>query len=119
MDLQSRSLLFWRVPHKIIFFFVLVESLGTGIVRGIDATARILYVATTADPAMLDHVNCLLAGATALPESVQLTAASAGKRRSSLRNDPFAVSPPYVTVGPTDPLDLPWQRSHQYGKHSS
>ncbi len=94
----------------------LVESLGTGIVRGIDAAARLLYVATTADRALLSTVNCLLAGAPSLPESVLLEAAAAGNRRKTSAT----IKPPlpYVAVGPVDPLDMPWQRSHQYGKHS-
>jgi hypothetical protein len=96
-----------------------VESLGTGIVRGVDAAARILYVATTADRALLNTVNCLLAGAPSLPESVLLeaAAAAAGNRR---KTSATIIKPPlpYVAVGPVDPLDMPWQRSHQYGKHS-
>ena len=55
-----------------------MESLGTGIVRRIDAAARILYVATTADPTRLTSVNCLLAGATLLPESILVEAAADG-----------------------------------------
>jgi hypothetical protein len=94
-----------------------VESLGTGIVRGIDAAARILYVATTADRALLNTVNCLLSGALSLPESVLLEAAAAGSRR---KTSAATIKPPlpYVAEGPVDPLDMPWQRSHQYGKHS-
>ena len=91
------------------------ESLGTGIIRGIDATARVLYVATTLEAAHLDTVNCLLGGAVTLPESVLLEAAAAGRQQ---RPRTGMTPLPYVAQGPTDPLDLPWQRSHQYGKHS-
>jgi hypothetical protein len=102
-----------------IFFKIAVASLGTGIVRGIDTTEHVIYVATTADASQLESVNCLLAGATVLPESILLEAAAAGRRqRPSRRLDLTATPLPYVSVGPTDPLDMPWQRSHQYGKHS-
>ncbi len=96
-----------------------MESLGTGIVRGIDAAARLLYVATTADRALLSTVNCLLAGAPSLPESVLLEAAAAAAGNRQKTSATIIKPPlPYVAVGPVDPLDMPWQRSHQYGKHS-
>lgn len=104
-----------------------VESLGTGIIRHIDSDACVLYVATTTNAARLAAVNCLLAGAASLPESIFLEAAgAAGRRRTASLSRGLdssivaAAAPPlpYVAVGPTDPLDTPWQRSHQYGKHS-
>ena len=98
------------------FLYLVAESLGTGIVRRIDPAARILYVATTADPARLTSVNCLLAGATLLPESVLLEAAGGGKRISARSDPSAAVQLPYVNFDRVAPMDLPWQRNHQYGK---
>jgi hypothetical protein len=65
----------------------------------------------------LDSVNCLLGGAVTLPDAILIEAAAAGRKQMRLakKNDDEL---PYVAPGPADPLDLPWQRSHQYGKHS-
>jgi hypothetical protein len=75
-------------------------------------------VATTAERDLLNTVNCLLAGAPSLPESVLLEAAAAAGNRRKTSATTIKPPLPYVAVGPVDPLDMPWQRSHQYGKHS-
>jgi len=73
------------------------RSLGTGVVRAVDMTERLLYVATGCELEALQKVNCLVAGSTVLPDCLLLSSGS------SL----------YLSDAAICPLDQPWQRFHK------
>ena len=79
-------------------------SIGWGVVRNIDSTNQVLYVATSAPPDLVSKCNCLVAGACRLPDSLVLS--QVGKGAS------------YLAVGQESPLDLPWQRNFKPRGHS-
>jgi len=80
------------------------ESIGTGIVRGVDKDRRLIYVATDVEEEMLKQVNCLVGGSLCLPSGLL------SKQK---------VPSPYLDPEPSDnPLDLPWQRNKKYGQFS-
>ena len=74
-------------------------SLGIGLVRNIDMSAGVLYLATCTPTAVLNSVNCLLAGTTKIPDSVLLS----NKQKGS----------PYIANSSSNPLDRSWQRHHK------
>eukprot|EP00092_Neocalanus_flemingeri_P043126 GFUD01047430.1.p2 GENE.GFUD01047430.1~~GFUD01047430.1.p2 ORF type:complete len:337 (-),score=83.91 GFUD01047430.1:77-1087(-) len=77
----------------------IVPSLGLGLVRNIDMTAGVLYLATSIHTSVLDRVNCLMVGSTRLPDSVLLSHRMKGS--------------PYLASGSANPLDNAWQRHHK------
>jgi polynucleotide 5'-hydroxyl-kinase GRC3/NOL9 len=70
-----------RLLHK----DALIDCLGYGIVRSIDATDRSLYILTPVAPSVLETVNCLCRGAINIPGCILLSAA-----------EPAACVEPYV-----------------------
>jgi len=77
----------------------IMSSLGVGLVRNIDMSAGVLYLATNVPSSSLDTVNCLMAGSTRLPDSVLLSHKQTGS--------------PYLASSSTNPLDSAWQRHHK------
>jgi len=76
-----------------------MPSLGIGLVRNIDMSSKVLYLATNATLSVLDKVNCLLAGSTRLPECIMM----ADKRKGLS----------YLAANSSNPLDNCWQRSYK------
>lgn len=76
-----------------------MPSLGMGLVRNIDMSAGVLYLATSIPTSVLDNVNCLLTGSTRLPDSVLLSHKQKGA--------------PYLASNSANPLDSAWQRHHK------
>ncbi|XP_023343250.1 polynucleotide 5'-hydroxyl-kinase NOL9 [Eurytemora carolleeae] len=80
-----------------------VESLGVGVVRGVDEEKRLIFVSTDIGEAHLQTVNCIVGGCLTLP----------GALFSQQK-----VPSPYICEEPGNPLSLPWQRNHRYGQFS-
>jgi len=81
----------------------MMSSLGIGLVRNIDMSAGVLYLATSTATKALNNVNCLLAGTTRIPDSVLLS----NKQKGS----------PYIASSSSNPLDQSWQRHHKPRGH--
>jgi len=81
----------------------MMSSLGIGLVRNIDMSAGVLYLATSTATTALNNVNCLLAGTTRIPDSVLLS----NKQKGS----------PYIASSSSNPLDQSWQRHHKPRGH--
>jgi len=81
----------------------MLSSLGIGLVRNIDMSAGVLYLATSTTTTALNNVNCLLAGTTRIPDSVLLS----NKQKGS----------PYIASSSSNPLDQSWQRHHKPRGH--
>jgi len=77
----------------------MMPSLGVGLVRNIDMSAGVLYLATNTSSLNLNNVNCLLAGTTRIPDSVILSSKQKGT--------------PYIASSSSNPLDKSWQRHHK------
>jgi len=81
------------------------ESLGVGIVRGVDSEERLIYVATQVPEETLQKVNCLVGGQLSIP--------------TGLLAKQKCPSPYLASDTPTNPLHLPWQKLQRHGQFSS
>ena len=97
-----------RSKHEGVFSTLrrtpVTASIGWGVVRNIDSSNQVLYVATGAPAELLSKCNCLVAGANRLPDSILLSQTSKGAS--------------YLASGQENPLDLPWQRNFKPRGHA-